>query len=86
MNPLDARLFPTCVSCGRPAPIGKRKCGRCLNTKRFKVIQGNDCRRGANATGIAAHKPDKSHTKRAKRQNPPYSGPRPLQAYHWRTI
>lgn len=72
MNPRDARLFPTCMGkgCNRPCPIGKRKCARCLSTKGYKVVKGRDSRKGSNARGIAAHKPDKIRTKRAKRQNP----------------
>lgn len=79
MRLAERRLYPTCA-CGRPAPIGKRKCARCLKSPR-KVTKGRDCTRGRNKVGIAAHKPDKSHTRKAKRQNPPSGGPRPVQAY-----
>lgn len=64
----DARLFPKCVVCKRPAPLGKRKCARCISTKRMKVTQGKDVRKGQNARGTCLHKPDKPRTKRAKGQ------------------
>ena len=75
----DSRFLPQCA-CGRPAPIGKRKCARCISTKRMKVTQGTPSRKGSNARGIAAHKPDRSRTRKAKRQNPPQGGPMPLRA------
>jgi len=76
VNSRDARLLPKC-KCGRPAPIGKRKCARCLSTKGFKVVQGRPSRKGSNARGTAAHKPDKIRTRRAKRQNPESLAMRP---------
>jgi hypothetical protein len=38
-------------------------------------------RKGANARGVAAHKPDRSRTRKAKRQNVPSGGPKELGAY-----
>lgn len=63
----DAKLLPKC-KCGRSAPIGKRKCGRCLSTKGYKVTVLRPSRKGMNAVGTA-HRPAKSYTRRAKRQN-----------------
>lgn len=68
MNARDSKLFPKC-KCGRPCPLGKRKCAKCLSTKGYKVIKGKDVRKGSNARGVCLHKPDKVRTKRAKRQN-----------------
>lgn len=81
MNPLwrERLLLPQCA-CGNPAPVGKRKCARCLKSPR-KVTQGRPVNKGRNARGIAAHKPDKSRTRKAKRQNPPQGGPRDVRAY-----
>jgi hypothetical protein len=73
-------LFPTCP-CGRVCPVGKRKCARCISTKRMKVSYGRDVRKGSNARGVAAHKSDRSRTRRAKRQNPPSGGPKGVRAY-----
>jgi len=73
-----------CSDCRvRYAPKGKRKCLRCLSTKGFKVTQGKSVRKGANARGIAAHKPDRSRTRKAKKQNTAVMGsqPRELKAY-----
>jgi hypothetical protein len=82
MRLAERRLYPTCA-CGRPAPIGKRKCARCLTSKR-KVTKGRDSNRGRNKVGIAAHKPAKPYTRKAKRQNPPQGGPKDVTAYQWR--
>lgn len=82
MNLAERRLYPTCA-CGRPAPFGKRKCARCLKRPR-KVTTLRPSTRGRNKVGVAAHKPDKPHTRKAKRQNPPQGGPKPVTAYQWR--
>lgn len=84
MRLAERRLYPTCA-CGRVAPIGKRKCARCL-THRRKPTKGKDVNRGRNKVGIAAHKPDKPYTRKAKRQNPPSGGPQPVTAYRWRHV
>lgn len=47
----------------------RRKCTFHL-VKPRKVTQGRPINKGRNARGIAAHKPDKIRTRRAKRQNP----------------
>jgi hypothetical protein len=82
LHPRDRRFFPSCITCGKPAPIGKRKCVRCLKGK-LKVTTGRPVTKGSNARGIAAHKPDRSRTRKAKRQNPPQGGPRDVTAYHF---
>jgi hypothetical protein len=64
----DAKLFPTCRKCGRPAPIGKVKCGRCISTKRFKTTTLKPSNKNRDKRGLCLHKPDKPRTKRAKRQ------------------
>jgi hypothetical protein len=60
--------------------VGKRKCILCLKGLK-KPVTGRPVTKGSNARGIAAHKPDKSRTRKAKRQNPPQGGPRPVRAY-----
>jgi hypothetical protein len=80
MNPRDTRFFPKCTDCKRPCPIGKRKCARCISTKRMKVTDGKPVRKGSNARGIAAHKPDRSRTRKAKRQNVGGNQPQPLRS------
>jgi hypothetical protein len=57
--------------------LGKRKCAKCISTKRMKVTQGRPTRKGSNAVGIAAHKPDRSRVHRAKRQGNERMGNRP---------
>lgn len=77
----ERRFTSSCVEvinstgqkCGAPIPKGKRKCAKHL--KGLKVTQGKAVRKGSNARGIAAHKPDKSYTRRAKGQHP--GGPPP---------
>jgi hypothetical protein len=64
----ESKLFPMCA-CGRPAPLGKRKCARCISTKNFKVTTGKNVTKGKNARGTCLHKPDKPRTKRPKRQS-----------------
>lgn len=59
----DAKLLPRC-KCGRSAPIGKRKCGRCLSTKGYKVTTLR-----ASTKGMNVNRATKSYTRRAKRQN-----------------
>lgn len=80
LNPRDLRFLPKCA-CGRPAPVGKRKCARCISTNRMKVTEGRPVRKGSNARGVAAHKPDRSRTRKAKRQNVPSGGPKEVVAY-----
>lgn len=74
----ERRFTSTCVepNCGAPIPKGKRKCLKHLKLK-GKVTQGRPSTKGSNARGIAAHKPDKSYTRKAKRQNPEVMGTRP---------
>jgi len=81
----ERRFFSTCSepNCGAPIPKGKRKCIRHLAKNGFKVTQGRNSTKGSNARGIAAHKPDKSRTRKAKRQNPPQGGPKPVTAYRF---
>jgi hypothetical protein len=74
----ERRFTSTCVveGCGAPIPKGKRKCLRHLKLK-GKTSQGRPVTKGSNARGIAAHKPDRSRTRRAKRQNPQVMGVKP---------
>jgi hypothetical protein len=58
----ETRLLPRC-KCGRACPVGKRKCLNCLSTKGYKVTKGRDSRKGANAVGLAVHRPEKSRVK-----------------------
>lgn len=81
VNASDSKLFPRC-KCGRPAPIGKVKCARCLSTKKFKVVQGKAVTKGSNARGVCLHKADKSRVKRAKRQQPGGLSPQ-MSSTHW---
>lgn len=83
MRHTDSRFLPRC-KCGRLCPVGKRKCAKCVKVR--KVTKGRDSNRGRNKVGIAAHKPDKSHTRKAKRQNTASLGmqPRDLQAVNMR--
>lgn len=77
----EARFFSRCTVCETPIKKGLRKCSACKKT-RGKVTQGRPVMKGANARGVAAHKPDRSRTKRAKRQNTDITGvkPRMVQA------
>jgi hypothetical protein len=84
MKLAERRLYPTCA-CGRVAPVGKRKCARCLKRPR-KVVTLRAGNRGRNKVGVAAHKPAKAYTRKAKRQNPPQGGPKPVTAYRWRHV
>lgn len=63
--------------CNTPIRKGLKKCSKHLKGKRRKPIEGRPVRKGANATGIAAHKPDRSRTRRAKRQNTDGMGAQP---------
>ena len=74
----EARFMSRCThpGCNTPIRKGLRKCVAHKKTK-GKVTQGRPVRKGANAVGIAAHKPDKSRTRKAKRQNPEVMGTRP---------
>lgn len=67
--------------CNTPIRKGLKKCIVHLKGKRKATVL-RPSRKGMNATGIAAHKPDRSHTRKAKRQNRPTDGPRPVTAYH----
>lgn len=78
----DARFLPDCA-CGRKCPVGKRKCINCLKSPR-KVTQGRPVTKGANARGIAAHKPDRSRTRKAKRQHPELTGIQPMEVKAYR--
>lgn len=82
INPLwrERRFTSSCSVCGAPIPKGKRKCAKHLAGRR-KVTTGRPVNKGRNARGIAAHKPDKSRTRRAKRQHPPQGGPHEVRAY-----
>jgi hypothetical protein len=71
----ESRFFSRCSVCQTPIRKGLRKCS--AHKKRGKVTQGRPVTKGANARGIAAHKPDRSHTRRAKRQNPQVMGTKP---------
>ena len=85
MNPLwrERRLLSACVECGAPIPKGKRKCIAHLKLK-GKVTVGRPVTKGSNARGIAAHKPDRSRTKRAKRQRPEVMGQQPMDVRAYR--
>jgi hypothetical protein len=71
MKPGDKRFFRVCAAdgCNRPVLPPRRKCTACLASK-MKVTQGKPVTKGSNARGTCLHKPDKSRTKRPKRQNP----------------
>lgn len=62
--------------CNTPIRKGLKKCVTHLKGKRKATI-GRPVTKGSNARGIAAHKPDKSRTRRAKRQNPEVMATRP---------
>jgi hypothetical protein len=62
--------------CNTPIRKGLKKCSAHLKSKR-KATVGRPVTKGSNARGIAAHKPDKSYTRRAKRQNPEVMGTQP---------
>lgn len=79
----ERRFTSTCVVEGCGAAI-KKGCRLCLKHKKPKrVTQGRPSTKGSNARGIAAHKPNKSRTRKAKRQNVPSEGPKPLTAYRF---
>lgn len=67
--------------CETPIRKGLKKCSAHLKSKR-KATVGRPVTKGANARGIAAHKPDRSRTRKAKRQTVPSGGPHPVTAYH----
>lgn len=72
----EARFFSRCSVCDTPIRKGLRKCSAHKKT-RGKVTQGRPVTKGSNARGIAAHKPDRSRTRRAKRQNTAIMGTQP---------
>jgi hypothetical protein len=63
--------------CATPIRKGLKKCVSHLKNPR-KPTQGRDSTKGSNARGIAAHKPDKSRTRKAKRQNTDAMGAQPM--------
>lgn len=65
-----------CTECSTPIRKGLRKCSGCKVTK-GKVTTLRPSTKGSNARGIAAHKPDKSYTRKAKRQNTEVRGAQP---------
>lgn len=62
-------ILPRCKQCNRQCPIGKKLCGKCLNTANYKTVYGKPVTRGKNKRGTCLHKPDKPRTRRAKKQN-----------------
>lgn len=83
-NPLwrERRFTSSCTVCDAPIPKGKRKCAKHLKGLK-KPTQGRPVNKGRNARGIAAHKPDRSRTRKAKRQNYEATGNQPssVRAY-----
>jgi len=58
-----------------------------MSTKRYKVVEMKASRKGANKIGYCAHKPDKSHTRKAKRQNTASLGSVPqLAETRWENV
>jgi hypothetical protein len=66
-----------CSVCSTPIRKGLRLCSAHLKTKRKPTV-GRPVTKGSNARGIAAHKPDRSRTRRAKRQNTDAMGAQPM--------
>jgi hypothetical protein len=62
--------------CNTPIRKGLKKCSVHLKSKR-KATVGRPVTKGSNARGIAAHKPDRSRTRKAKRQNTDAMGAQP---------
>ena len=74
----ESRFFSRCSVCNTPIRKGLRKCSAHVK-KRGKTTVGRPVMKGANAKGIAAHKPDRSRTRRAKRQNTAITGAKPRE-------
>lgn len=74
----EARFMSRCThpGCNTPIRKGLKKCSKHLKSRR-KATVGRPVTKGSNARGIAAHKPDRSHTRKAKRQNTDVMGAQP---------
>lgn len=76
MNPRDQRAYRTCLTCDAKVLPPRRKCNRCRKTKyTTTVLRASN--KGRNKVGLALHRPDKPHTRKAKRQNPHVLGSTP---------
>ena len=79
MNPRDLRHYKTCIATGCDAKVlpPRKKCNACRVSKVYHTTTLRPSRKGSNAVGTALHRPDKAHTRKAKRQNPNVLGSEP---------
>lgn len=79
MNYRDAAHYRECIAtgCANRVLPPRKKCNGCRVSKVYKVEALRPSRKGMNARGTALHRPEKSHTRKAKRQNPNVLGSSP---------
>jgi hypothetical protein len=86
MNYRDAKAYRKCRTCDNKVLPPRVKCNACRKSKVYTVTVLPAGRKGYNKVGTALHRPDKSHTRKAKRQNSHTLGmqPQELQALNMR--
>lgn len=77
VHPRDRRHYRKCLTCDNLVLPPRRKCNKCRKAKVYTVTTLPYGRRGRNKVGTALHRPEKSHTRKAKRQNPNVLGSTP---------
>lgn len=80
----DRARYRKCLDCDNLVLPPRRKCNACRKTKTYTTTDLGESRRGRRKRGLSLTKADKNRTRRAKRQNPPQGGPKPLRAYTFR--
>jgi hypothetical protein len=77
MNYRDAPNYRKCLDCNARVLPPRRKCNSCRKGRVYTHTQLRASTKGMNARGLALHRPETSHTRRAKRQNPQVLGSLP---------
>lgn len=72
----DDKAYRKCLDCDNKVLPPRRKCNACRK-QTYTTTVLSPSNRNRNKRGLALHRPDTSHTRRAKRQNPHVLGSRP---------
>lgn len=72
----DAKAYRKCLDCPNKVLPPRRKCNACRKQTYITTVL-RPSNRGRNKRGLALHRPETAHTRKAKRQNPHVLGSRP---------
>jgi uncharacterized OB-fold protein len=87
VNYRDRHNYKKCLDCDALVLPPRRKCNACRKVKKYTTTELRPSRKGANAIGTCSRKPERTHTRKAKRQASHTLASRPdMVLSNWRYV